>query len=183
MDYTILQLSLKDLEKYQHIPMLKCFSSLISFDDKGNIKEIPAKTQTIDLAKEESMEEWRALLPEETTKIFVISKQDSWIAGAIVVTHAKHIHMFQGDMRNAVLWDIRVDPAYQGLGLGNILFQEVYSYAKTQNCHALLIETQNNNPNAIKFYLRNGATLFKTNMRAYDDYPEEIQYIFQKFIT
>lgn len=183
MDYSIKQLSIEHLEEYQSIPMIKKFSSLITFDEQNNLKETPVKKQEIDLAAEEDINEWKQLFPINTSGIFVLTKDEKMIAGVIVLTHAPKIHLLENNLDNAILWDIRIDPQYQGLGLGKKLFNLACDYAKNQQCKALIIETQNNNPKAIKFYQHMGASLYKTKEHAYPEQPDEVQILFKKELS
>jgi ribosomal protein S18 acetylase RimI-like enzyme len=86
--------------------------------------------------------------------------------------------MMRGDDTNAVLWDIRVDPKAQHRGIGTLLFETAMAFGRQEGCHRMLIETQNNNPRAIRFYEAQGATLLEINRNHYPDQPAEDQLIF-----
>ncbi len=173
-------LTFKDLERYHNtIPMIKSGDKIVNFTSNKVYRLIDALPYNIDMTKEESTDLWKSILNEETTQVICIEDNNKLIAGAITVTHSPKVNMLRQDMTNAVLWDIRVHPDYQGQGLATKLINESLSYAKKQNCKKLLIETQNNNPKAIKFYLKNGATLLEENKDAYPIELNEIQYILE----
>jgi len=77
--------------------------------------------------------------------------------------------MLEGWDDLAVLWDIRVSPAYRRRGIGRALFAEAVRWSRKQGMTTLKIETQNNNVPACKFYAGQGATLGSINRFAYRD--------------
>lgn len=178
----ITQIEISKLDQYNKIPMLKIFDCTYVYHSLDDYTIQPCVLSTIDMSKEESMEEWMMLFDPNHCGVFVIEESGKWIGGCVVVTHSPKIHMLRGDYQNAVLWDIRVDLAYQKLGIGKQLFEHAIHFAQQKGCTRLLIETQNNNPTAIQFYQKQGATLLEVNKNHYDQYPEEDQLIFSYII-
>ncbi|MDI6453311.1 GNAT family N-acetyltransferase [Peloplasma aerotolerans] len=172
-------LSFEDLELYQKIPMFKSGSYIyvLNPDQSFDVKNV--EPFSIDLASEEKVSDWIEILNEDSTSIMVIEDNDLWIGGCITVTHSPKVNMLRNNMENAVLWDIRVHPQYQKLGIGSILLESSIQFAKKKECKHLIIETQDNNPTAIDFYVKHGAYLIDVNPNAYHDQPNETQYIFQ----
>jgi ribosomal protein S18 acetylase RimI-like enzyme len=159
--------------------MLKKFNFIRVYDANGTFK-IKRVTETVlDFAKEESMELWASIMNHDSCGIFVIKENGVWVGGAVVVTNSPKVNMLKGDMDNAVLWDIRVDSNHQNKGYGKMLFEKACNFAMAMGCKRMLIETQNNNPKAIEFYERQGATLFEINFKHYPDCPDEDQLIFE----
>ena len=109
----------------------------------------------------------------------VISAFDgtSRVGGAIIAYRTEGVNMLEGKDDLAVVWDIRVNKAYRGMGVGSKIFQRCVDWAKENNCTRLKVETQNNNVKACKFYVSQGAKLSNLNRYAYNDYPDEIQLI------
>jgi ribosomal protein S18 acetylase RimI-like enzyme len=88
--------------------------------------------------------------------------------------------MLEGRRDLAVLWDIRVAPDARHQGVGSALFQKVEAKAKLHGCRQLMIETQNTNVGACRFYERQGCRLQTINRAAYPEYPDEIQLLWYK---
>jgi GNAT superfamily N-acetyltransferase len=94
----------------------------------------------------------------------------------------KDLDLLERRVDLAVIWDLRVGPAYRGRGVGSALFAAAQSWAKAQNCRQLKVETQNVNVTACRFYLRQGCTLGCINRFAYPLLPEEVQLLWYKDI-
>ena len=168
----LIQLSFKDLEQYHNeIPMIKTGSNLVEITDGNKMTLISTKPFSIDMTKDESVSLWKTILNEATTQILCFKHEGTLIAGIITTTHSPNVNMFRGNMRNSVLWDIRVHPDYQDIGIATELLNESVKYSKSQKCTHMLIETQNNNPKAINFYIKNNATLLEEKK---DAYPKEL---------
>ena len=110
-------------------------------------------------------------------RMVTVTDRDKMIAGAIIAYDTDGIYMLEGKSDLAVLWDIRVNPDYRGLGLGSRIIDEVKKWANSNGCTRLKIETQNNNVKACNFYVSQGATLAGYNMFYYNEHPEEVQLI------
>lgn len=65
----------------------------------------------------------------------------------------------------AVLWDIRMDPGFQGFGTRRALFESAAVWAREQDCVHLQAETQN--VSACRFYARMGCRLRTFDRFAY----------------
>lgn len=59
----------------------------------------------------------------------------------------------------ALVWNIMLDKAVRGQGLGRALFEAAAEWARTQRFRALEFETQTNNVPACRFYVRMGCAL------------------------
>jgi len=110
-------------------------------------------------------------------RIVYVTEDGKMIAGAIIAYSTDGINMLKGKSDLAVLWDIRVNSDYRRLGLGSRIIDEVKRWAISRGFTRLKIETQNNNVKACNFYASQGATLTGYNMHYYNDYPEEVQFI------
>lgn len=102
---------------------------------------------------------------------------DIRIGGAIIAYNTEGVNMLEGRDDLAVIWDIRVDEDYRGLGIGTRIFQRCIQWARDKNCTRVKVETQNNNVKACKFYASQGAKLSNINRYVYKDYPDEVQLI------
>jgi GNAT superfamily N-acetyltransferase len=83
----------------------------------------------------------------------------------------------------AVLWDIRVDPAARGQGVGSALINAAEQWAGRHGAHRLQVETQNINVPACRFYAHHSFTLEAVNHFAYANLPGEIQFLWYKNVA
>jgi ribosomal protein S18 acetylase RimI-like enzyme len=118
--------------------------------------------------------------PLEWPKIFDPSHFQIWLAlvggtpvgGAALVWDTPSVHMLDDRRDLAVLWDIRVHPAYRGQGVGRALFSTAVDFARDLGLRQMKIETQNNNVAANRFYHAMGARLGGIRRFAYAASPE-----------
>lgn len=80
----------------------------------------------------------------------------------------------------AVLWDIHVEPATRGVGVGRLLFQAAEEWARERHCTRLEVETQNVNVPACRFYLKMGCVLRSIDRFAYPNLPAEVGLLWLK---
>ena len=99
------------------------------------------------------------------------------IGGAALAWRTPELCLLRGRDDIAALWDMRVRPGYRRQGIGSALFEAVISGARRRRCTLLLIETQNVNVPACRFYAAQGCTLGAIDRYAYADLPEETQLI------
>lgn len=102
------------------------------------------------------------------------------VGGAVVVAGSPGIDMLEGRTDLALLWDIRVAPAWRGRGVGVTLFQAVERWAMARGATRLKVETQSVNVPACRFYARMGCELGAINRLAYPDLPDEVQLLWYK---
>ncbi len=68
--------------------------------------------------------------------------------------------------------DIIVGRLFRRYGIGTLLLNCAADWARNHGCHALLLETQNINYPAIRFYLRNGLEVWGISRHFYPPGPE-----------
>jgi len=100
--------------------------------------------------------------------------------GTVVVWRAADVEMLQGRDDLALLWDVRVAPAWRGHGVGAALFRAAESWATARGARWLEVETQNVNVPACRFYARQGCVLGAVHRFAYPDLPDETQLLWYK---
>ena len=103
---------------------------------------------------------------------FMAFDGDKPIGAAAVASRSPKANMLSGRDDLAVLWDIRVDGAYQGQGVGQKLFDMAVEWSRSQGLVQMKIECQNNNVAACKFYHKQGAVLSAIDEYAYYNEPE-----------
>ena len=105
------------------------------------------------------------------------------VGSAAVVFQAPGVDMLRGRADVALLWDIRISPAYRGRGVGQALLEAVEAWAASREATWLEVETQNINVPACLFYERAGFRLRDVNPNAYPTLPNEVQLIWSKRIV
>ena len=100
---------------------------------------------------------------------------DCRVGGAVIAWKTAGANNLEGRDDLAALWDIRVDPAYRGQGIGAQLFALAASWARDHGCTTFKIETQNINVPACRFYAHMGAQLGSIIQGAYADLPHEVE--------
>lgn len=178
IEVAIKEISIVDLEKYQSIEMHKSISEVRTYHRHHAYTIHKVKHHVIDLASEESIEDWKNNIDFSQSKIYIAESNNQWIGGCIVVTNSPKIHMLNQNMSHSVLWDIRVHDSFKHMHIGSSLFNKAVAFAKFKGCKKMIIETQNNNVPAILFYEKMGAYLHEVNKNYYEDYPDEDQLIF-----
>lgn len=102
------------------------------------------------------------------------------VGGAIVAWGTPGANMLEGRADLAVLWDLRIAPAWRRRGLGAALFQAAESWALAHGAARLKVETQDVNVAACRFYARQGCVLGALHRFAYPDLPDEAQLLWYK---
>lgn len=165
------------LDDYRKIPMLKVVNSIYELReiDRGlggiQFKEMQVDEIVLDMSWDADPMDWLRTFNTENWGFYIIYAEDIPVAGATIAFNTPEVHMLANRKDLAVLWDLRVAPDYQQMGLGAMLFQLAVSWAMERNCTQLKIETQNNNVRACKFYASQGCVLGELNKFAY--YGEE----------
>ena len=93
------------------------------------------------------------------------------VGAAAAAMRTPPIHMLEGREDLACLWDIRVDPAARGRGVGAALLQHAAGWARDRGARQLKIETQNTNVRACRFYAAQGCRLRAIDTEAYSREP------------
>ena len=127
--------------------------------------------------------EWPARFDVTTWGILSARIDGQRVGGAAVIAHAPEIDMLEGRDDLALLWDLRVAPAFRGRGVGARLLGGAEDWARQRGASSLKVETQNVNVAACRFYARHGFRLITVNRDAYPEYPDEVQLLWYKNIT
>lgn len=89
------------------------------------------------------------------------------VGASTVALPTPGVDLFRGRDDVAILWDLRVGPASRGRGLGARLFDDAVDFARSSGCRQLLVETQNINVPACRFYAARGSVLAAMDRDAY----------------
>jgi GNAT superfamily N-acetyltransferase len=102
------------------------------------------------------------------------------IGGAVIAFNSPSVDLLERRTDLAALWDLRVKPRIRRSGVGGALFSAAEEWARERECAELLIETQNTNVPACRFYLDMGCSLRSIDRLAYLDIPEETRLLWVK---
>ena len=102
------------------------------------------------------------------------------VGGVITAVAAPGLVRWESALSVAILWDLRVAPAYRRQSVATGLLRAAQVWADQQACTELKVETQNTNPAACSFYMRSGFALHEAHVGAYARLPDEVQLIWRK---
>jgi GNAT superfamily N-acetyltransferase len=102
------------------------------------------------------------------------------MGGAVIAFSSPGVDLLERRTDLAALWDLRVDPGIRRSGVGRALFSAAEVWARDRECTQLLIETQNTNVPACRFYLDMGCFLRSIDRLAYPDIPGESRLLWIK---
>jgi ribosomal protein S18 acetylase RimI-like enzyme len=123
---------------------------------------------------------WPALFDVSRWGVLAAWDGDQRVGGAVVVWDSPDVSMLRGRPGTALLWDIRVAPDARGRGVGAALFRAAEARARERGARRLMVETQNVNVPACRFYARQGCTLGAIDRFAYPTLPDEAQLLWFK---
>ncbi len=104
------------------------------------------------------------------------------VGGAVVAFDPSGTELEEGRSDLAILWDIRLAPERRGMGIGRALFEAAERWSSDRGCDHLLVETQNVNVAACKFYAGVGCELRSIDRFAYSEFPDETKLTWRKEI-
>jgi GNAT superfamily N-acetyltransferase len=110
----------------------------------------------------------------------IMAHMGGLVGGAVIACRTPELALLEGRTDLALLWDIRVAPAWRGRGIGSALFRAAEEWATVREYRQLKVETQNINLAACRFYARQGCVLGEVDPRAYPGLPDETQLLWYK---
>jgi GNAT superfamily N-acetyltransferase len=123
---------------------------------------------------------WSARFDTSRWAVFAAYVEHGRVGGAVGVIQPDDTGMLDHQSDLALLQDIRVAPSSRGQGIGGALLAAVEHWARDAGARVLVVETQNVNVPACRFYARNGFDLRVVNRHAYPELPDEIQMLWHK---
>jgi ribosomal protein S18 acetylase RimI-like enzyme len=142
--------------------------------------EVPVTPYVKDLAKFERATEYEKEFDISTWLFFMAFDDDKPVGALTLAGPTPNLYMIVGMKEACVLWDIRVDDKYKHHGIGQKLFDQAKYAAQEKGYKKMIIESQNNNVTACRFYRKQGAVISKIDTNAYASEPgleNEIQFI------
>ena len=143
-------------------------------------EEVKVEPYIKDLSGYECATEYEKEFDITNWRFYIAFDGEIPVGAMTVVGKTEGLNMLYGREDACVLWDIRVADAYKHNGIGQKLFDMGVVNAKKDGYQQMIIECQNNNVQACKFYQKQGAVLSKIDMYAYyfdSDAKNEIQFI------
>ena len=101
------------------------------------------------------------------------------VGGATVAWKTPELTLIPYRENRAILWDLRVAPHVRLRGIGRQLIAAAKAWANAQGCEEMVVETQNTNVPACRFYAAQSFELFAIKPFAYPKLPEEIQLLWR----
>jgi len=123
---------------------------------------------------------WKRRFDTSNWKIFLSRDAGQRTGGAVVAWKTPNLDMLGGRSDTACLWGIRIAPAHRGRGMGHRLFSAVEEWARNHEVRRLVVETQDINVPACRFYAAQGCSLIAVNPEAYPPDIDEVQLIWEK---
>ncbi len=169
-----------DLARYAAVPIAYEVRSILHPEliDAGLggivLREVPLLTPYVkdyDSYGEGGQEQWSSKYALGIWAAFVATDGGVLVGGATVLCRAPEIRILRGRTDVALLWDIRVHPGHRRRGIGAALLRRTREWARAQGCRQLLIETQNVNVPACRFYASQGCQLDEISRSAYAAEP------------
>jgi GNAT superfamily N-acetyltransferase len=105
------------------------------------------------------------------------------VGEAAVAFDTPGLHLLDGRRDVAALWDLRIAPSARGTGVGAALFAAAQAWAAARGCRQMVVETQNVNVPACRFYRRQGCVLGAIHRFAYPTLPDEAQLLWYRDLS
>jgi GNAT superfamily N-acetyltransferase len=169
------------IDEYASIPIAFEVRSVLEVDGDGSLAERPVVPWVKDYdAAGESPRDWPLRFDVSRWRFLIARSAGRAVGAAAVVRDAPDVDMLEGRRDLALIWDIRVAPSFRGRGVGRALFAAAEALARDRGCRELMVETQNVNVPACRFYAANGCVLARVRRGAYAELPGEVQLIWSK---
>lgn len=145
-----------------------------------NFEEVEVKPYIKDLSMYERATEYESNFDITNWRFYMAFDDEKPIGAMTIAGATPDLNMLSGRDDACILWDIRVIDEYKHQGVGQKLLDMGIEKAKADGYKQMIIECQNNNVAACKFYHKQGALLSKIDMYAYyheTDCKDETQFV------
>ena len=143
-------------------------------------EEVSVTPYVKDLSVYEQATKYEEMFDVSNWRFFMAFDGETPVGAMTVSGTTEGMYMLGGRTDACVLWDIRVADGYKHKGIGQKMLDMGIAAARADGYRLMIIECQNNNVTACKFYRKQGAQLSKVDMNAYDSEPEvadEVQFV------
>jgi len=189
MNVRIVEETVDSLQEYRTIPIAFRVASRFRVDaGQGLVEEAVAPyVKDYDATSGEGPPSWRTRWDVSNWGVLAAyvgaTPVPRRVGGAVIAWNTPGVNLLQGRDDLAVLWDLRVHPDYRRHGVGARLFEYAANWSRQRGCRHLMVETQNINVAACRFYERQGCWLGEINPFAYADLPDEVQLLWYLDLT
>ncbi len=174
MPLVLVQESLVDLNAYGSVPC--------SFTTTQRWKGGPLETTLMkdyDRLAQNRPADWPRRFDLSGWRFAAAYLEEVRAGGVAVVLRACEVEK-TAQVRDAVLWDLRVHPGYRRRGVGSGLLGWAEMEARCAGRTRLLVETQDVNMTACEFYSANGYGCVMVEPFAYPELPDEARVLWAK---
>ena len=143
-------------------------------------EEVPVTPYVKDLSVYEQATKYEEMFDVSNWRFFMAFDGETPVGAMTVAGTTEGMYMLGGRTDACVLWDIRVADGYKHKGIGQKMLDMGIAAARADGYRMMIIECQNNNVTACKFYRKQGAQLSKVDMNAYDsehEVADEVQFV------
>jgi GNAT superfamily N-acetyltransferase len=178
------------IAEYASIPIAFRVESVVDVDALLASRGSRVESRTIarpclkdyDAYPDNSPHRWATRFDLDRWGFFAARIDGKRVGGAAVAARDGAITALDGHDDLALLFDLRVDPSMRQRGVGRALLSAVVEWSAARGTRRLLVETQDINVPACRFYSKNGFVLDAANGGAYPDLPDETQLLWHRDI-
>jgi GNAT superfamily N-acetyltransferase len=182
----IVELSASELATYAAVPIAFRVASRLVRDVRAATPDalveapvVPPFVKDYDAVPGMAPLEWPSRYAMERWGLLVARMEGRVVGGAAVAPGAEVMPERDVEVGTAVLWDLRVAPERRGRGIGSALVRAAERWTSAQGYRVLLVETQDVNVAACRFYARMGFRLVSCDEQGYDTMPGEARLIWR----
>ena len=184
MQIDIVEEPLSNLAEHARIPAVFLVERILAIDDSaGRLSIAERKLDEPYWKNYDTLEPpatWAAKFDLAKWGLLAAFFQYQRVGGAIIAFDSPGVESLKGRRDRAVLWDLRVDPTLRRHGIGRALFRAAEDWAASKGCVEFVVETQNTNVPACRFYEGQGCLLEEIVPDVYPALPDELQFIWSK---
>lgn len=175
---------IEHLDAHLLIPIRFSGTSRLSLEAlrRGELLKVPVPPfeKDYDALGEEPLSRRLADLDPKCWALLTAFEGEEALGGAVVICRSPEFDLRKGPGARATLQDLRVLPAHRGRGIGAMLFEAAAGWARNEGCTELLIETQDNNVAACRFYAAMGCEVADVQEHAYLPVLDEARILWRK---
>jgi len=175
--------SIEDLKAYSKIPIAFEVRECVDLEAllTGTIKAIPLEPRwkDYDEIEDERPDQMPRRFDMARWAIFLAQEGGEYVGGMIIAC-PNPIDAYAHEPDTAAIVDVRVAPDWREKGIGQALWFAAEDWARLNGVRQLMVETQDINVEACRFYQRMGCKILTIDPAGYDPALNEVQLIWAK---
>jgi GNAT superfamily N-acetyltransferase len=179
VDVEIIEEPPESLAEYAQVPIAFEVTRRLVFEDGKEPAEAAVRRFVKDYDAIEAPTEWAKNFDLSNWGILAAAAVGERAGGAVIAWKTPKLEMNLGGDEIAILWDLRVRPELRGKGVGRRLFGAAVDWSVKRGCLQKIIETQDINVPACRFYAAMGCVLTSVDAEAYPGL-DEVQLIWTR---